>query len=1201
MAQYPTVWNPWFGTGSSEVARLNLVPLYFLAGLVSKWFNFSFAGVEKAVYFIPLLILLLVSPYSLSFYFFRSHTAAVFSGLLFSLNPWVLVVMSGGGHLHILLAYAASPCVILAAAVFFGSSNFKAKRGILLCLAASVEFIFDVRICFLTLLSVCAYVLFLCATRRISIVEAIRRSLFSLVVFGGLTLCFTLGAFLADSPVLPEGYDQPSWLYELSYQSLMHAMTVSHPFWGDDIEYFSTLPVKPEWFVIPLISFLPLVFAKVRKVSLFWAFYVLVFIFLVKGVHEPLGAVNVWIFEHVPFFSAFREPQKFFSALLLGYSVLFGGGMSLVVHASRGKVVRRSLGILTCGMVFFLFAQGMAGALTHRIGGIFETKRLPPALAEQDRLLKDRGNWGRVLWLSHKPDFHHRSWKHPVLDREIFSSLSAADPSYVLREKSGWMRALLNFSGIRYLFMKPSYWHRHGSSILKWMDASPDDISRASGVIIVENKLAHPPFFALDELTFAPRTEGVFSALFEAGFWSPVRSIAETTAGRNHEWEKLLSLFRRVFACADMTSLTLQTMGQPLSWREGREDLDPHYEYFLSRRELMRLGWKSILQKNPFDLWFKWRDDWSSLNTKKARINLMRIAPAEQKRFESALAALRTVGVVIINYGMLPSRAHRFSLPRSGDYEINGRLERRRKLEKTGMFFDAVHLRPILENHHSSGVINLLQTALFEDVRCRSRRIFSDQGLRLSARFDGPGDEDEYVRIRLLNPDERLAGGPAGSSSQSGLDLTRYPVLALTYRLSDPKIQTFQVTFTFTTDSSAGPLTAVPASGYVRFSTSFKSTLTVHLLEEAKKIAPSGQQFSLKSLDILPHKIWGVDCSVQGGADYAFEIADVRLLERPPVIVEQPPPGNRWMYKDRGLWFYAAHFREIPDESPYAFRISALPVSRLRTGTQCFRTSLPMEGPVDVECMDSNRGDAQVQKLKGMGLGSVLLLDFSALKARGAAASIKLSGGKLWRYHLAGHRYMFYDRRKGEKAAAVDTPLISFDGVPLEEGGRPYRVLEDGSVSFSAALRLDAGEHRIEFLDAERWICRWLTIAAAQDETPSVPPPWIDFEPVHPARYRLSVRNAGGAFWLIFNETFHPGWQVFLPPGRDRAGTLHVKVNGFANGWRIDPGRLGMGRDFELLVEFAPQVWFERASWFSLTVFVLCLLVLFFPAGKNRT
>lgn len=139
--------------------------------------------------------------------------------------------------------------------------------------------------------------------------------------------------------------------------------------------------------------------------------------------------------------------------------------------------------------------------------------------------------------------------------------------------------------------------------------------------------------------------------------------------------------------------------------------------------------------------------------------------------------------------------------------------------------------------------------------------------------------------------------------------------------------------------------------------------------------------------------------------------------------------------------------------------------------------------------------------------------------------------------------------------------------------------------------------------------------------------PVIKIKRVNPTKYRVIVENAKRNFFLVFSETFDPGWRVFArevevgsadirPPQLGSQSNLpyngslfetwglsplfldeHWIVNGFANGWFIDLSKFSgqkfyqsdhpaVGASFELILEYQPQ----KFRVVSLAISVLALI-----------
>ena len=65
-------------------------------------------------------------------------------------------------------------------------------------------------------------------------------------------------------------------------------------------------------------------------------------------------------------------------------------------------------------------------------------------------------------------------------------------------------------------------------------------------------------------------------------------------------------------------------------------------------------------------------------------------------------------------------------------------------------------------------------------------------------------------------------------------------------------------------------------------------------------------------------------------------------------------------------------------------------------------------------------------------------------------------------------------------------------------------------------------------------------------------------------------------------QSFNPGWHLTTSDGTDLGPS--TLVNGFANGWRIDPAKVGPDATF--VVEWTPQrtVWIASVSYTHLTL-----------------
>ncbi len=162
--------------------------------------------------------------------------------------------------------------------------------------------------------------------------------------------------------------------------------------------------------------------------------------------------------------------------------------------------------------------------------------------------------------------------------------------------------------------------------------------------------------------------------------------------------------------------------------------------------------------------------------------------------------------------------------------------------------------------------------------------------------------------------------------------------------------------------------------------------------------------------------------------------------------------------------------------------------------------------------------------------------------------------------------------------------------------------------------------------------------------------PLIEFKKISPNKYRILLNNAEGKFPLIFSESFHDQWKIYLIKNsrlsdvkndsnqfisKNFQGTIqndnlakgkfyetwfkdsldeenHLMANGYANSWLIDTKKLCAIEnskciknsdgtyDLELIIEFWPQRLFYIGLFISATTLFGCLIYLGYDWNKNK-
>lgn len=141
----------------------------------------------------------------------------------------------------------------------------------------------------------------------------------------------------------------------------------------------------------------------------------------------------------------------------------------------------------------------------------------------------------------------------------------------------------------------------------------------------------------------------------------------------------------------------------------------------------------------------------------------------------------------------------------------------------------------------------------------------------------------------------------------------------------------------------------------------------------------------------------------------------------------------------------------------------------------------------------------------------------------------------------------------------------------------------------------------------------------------------IEFQKINSARYGVQVK-ARKSFWLIFRESFHPGWKAYM---RHSSGVKsqginfewsavlsglqdwgkkieikeHYPVNGYANAWWVPVGKSQVktkeqesrSSEFEIVIEYTPQRWFEIRTVVFLIIVVGGISYFAFRFRQRRT
>lgn len=163
-----------------------------------------------------------------------------------------------------------------------------------------------------------------------------------------------------------------SWLgWKSSYSSILNVIRlISFDGWWGGFKgmplfaYSSSYITNPlliaTSLMFPIIAFTSILLKKDRYV-IFFSTLVIIGTFLAKGIHQPLGGINEWLYFNLPTFWIFRSVERFLAIIVLSYSYLIGVSVSSLYAwgRSEGTVslnqnLKISKKILIMSLTFFI-------------------------------------------------------------------------------------------------------------------------------------------------------------------------------------------------------------------------------------------------------------------------------------------------------------------------------------------------------------------------------------------------------------------------------------------------------------------------------------------------------------------------------------------------------------------------------------------------------------------------------------------------------------------------------------------------------------------------------------------------------------------------------------------------------------------------------------------------------------------------------
>lgn len=442
----PFAWEPAFGLGTPYLIGLYwVIPQFLLWGLLAT-LHVPFAWSERFIWFFPCVLLAVFSSYYLGKTIFNNRKAACITAAAFVLSTYFLRLSTQGLE-NLGASFALAPLVL---ALLLRARPTRGYRyPVLAGLALWLQGSYDLRFCYLTVLIAIAGWIFLAlgSVRRGR--EGLRDALrwggylvISIGIFIGASAFWVLPNILGPGFQFPRNYGQVWWVPILSFGKLINSFTMHEPGWP--ILTFTKLvgpgpvPINPFFSLIPIIGFGATLLAlrgikrdpARTRIALAGSALVIAGAFLAKGSNSPMGALYTWLFNHLPGFNMFRDPNKMFLIVILGYSILFGLATviitELVSARPRSNALRNTLVRSSPALVILLILCMLAlPALSGHLGGIYSATRpvkVPVSYRQLDRQLEHDNRYYRTFWFPDIQRFATMGSLHPAISaKELFN------------------------------------------------------------------------------------------------------------------------------------------------------------------------------------------------------------------------------------------------------------------------------------------------------------------------------------------------------------------------------------------------------------------------------------------------------------------------------------------------------------------------------------------------------------------------------------------------------------------------------------------------------------------------------------------------------------------------------------------------------------------------------------------------------------
>lgn len=419
--QWPLSWESFRNSGLGGYA-IPFQHMYLLNLPWGIWGHFlNFVLIERLVWFWPIICLGVFDVYLWTKYLKLPVFFSFFVWLFLLLNTYFLMLVSGG-QITVVFGYLV---FFLTFVLFLGViSAEKLKWRKIVCFSWSLSFLLamDPRFAYLFLLAAFGYFFFEMVSVSGTVVEVIIKYLKIFIPASLITITlhfyWLFPLIIMRRVALPVGYEKSDWVEFLSFANFSNAFSLLHANWPENI-FGKIYFFRSEFLIIPILAYSSLFFIKKNKNVLFFSLLGLMGAFLAKGANPPFGWVYSWLFVHLPGMNMFRDPLKFYTWVVLSYTVLIPIALTRLYRVLKTKNKTFFPELLLIIITLFLLNL-IKPAIFGKVGGTLTGRKVPESYLVLANFLENKKEFFRTLWLPKKQRFGFYANNHPAIDSESF-------------------------------------------------------------------------------------------------------------------------------------------------------------------------------------------------------------------------------------------------------------------------------------------------------------------------------------------------------------------------------------------------------------------------------------------------------------------------------------------------------------------------------------------------------------------------------------------------------------------------------------------------------------------------------------------------------------------------------------------------------------------------------------------------------------